>query len=494
MSSSRCPLKCSCNHNLNRRQFIRGSAGLVAGSVLLQGCNTFSPGPMVTQSPIRACGPASKYVPTIKAAFVRRKEDYGMWWPGAVYDGRAARQKYTAQLVETASMLGIKLDLRPEPIYSPAEADAWLAEAKAAEVDGLMLVLLDRQQHTWPTAHKAVDTGIPTVIFSPLGTSFTTNTIRLAEASGCVIYATNDFSQAAYGMKMLCAAAKMRRARCVVLKGKKRYDAPLADTGITLRHIPAKTFIDEYNRTEQAEDIIAMADDYIRRARRFTGATRRDVINGVKSYFVAGKILENEQADAITMDCLGALGKIDVSLPCIAWSRMNDDGIPAACEADYGAVASHMIVQYLFDRPGFQQDPVADTSDDSIIGAHCCCATKLKGFDHSPEPFDLVHHHGNRDAVPRTLWRKGQRVTSIDLLPGNEKQNRTTRILISAGTVIENMDVPPSGGCVVSVKVKFDGDQEVLSFPGFHQIFFYGDYKRQLVEFCRLFNFEAQVV
>ncbi|UCF14830.1 MAG: hypothetical protein JSW59_15580, partial [Phycisphaerales bacterium] len=198
--------------------------------------------------------------------------------------------------------------------------------------------------------------------------------------------------------------------------------------------------------------------------------------------------------DAITMDCLGALGKIDVSLPCIAWSRMNDDGIPAACEADYGAVASHIMTQYLFGRPGFQQDPVADTADDSIIGAHCSCPTKLNGFDTDPEPFDLLHHHGNRDAVPRTLWRKGQRVTSIDLLPGKADGTSASKVLISAGTVIENIDVPPSGGCVVSVKVRFDGNQEVLSFPGFHQIFFYGDYKHQMKDFCQLCKFDAQIV
>jgi len=449
---------------------------------------------MVTQNPIRACGPASKYVPTIKAAFVRRKEEYGMRWPGAVYDGRAALKMYSDKMTSTAKKLGAKLALRSEPLYSLAEAQSWVAETEKENVDGLMLLMLDRQEHSWPSAQKVAQSEIPSIIYSPLGTSFTTNTINLAEAPGCVIYSTDDFSQAAYGMKMLCASAKMRRTLCVVIRGRKRSEAALADTGITMRVVPATTFIEQYNRTADSKDILAMADDYIRRARRVTGATRQDVINGVKSYYVAGKILENEQADAITMDCLGALGKIDVSLPCIAWSRMNDDGIPAACEADYGAVASHIITQYLFDRPGFQQDPVADTADDSIIGAHCSCPTKLNGFSSGPEPFDLMHHHGNRDAVPRTLWRKGQRVTSIDLLPGSEEQKRKTKILISAGTVLENMDVPPSGGCVVSVKVKFDGNQEVLSFPGFHQIFFYGDYKRQLVEFCRLFNFEAQVV
>ena len=189
-----------------------------------------------------------------------------------------------------------------------------------------------------------------------------------------------------------------------------------------------------------------------------------------------------------------------MSLPCISWSRMNDEGIPAACEADYGAVASQIMVQYLFGRPGFQQDPVADTSDDSIIGAHCSCPTRLNGFHEPPEPFDLMHHHGNRDAVPRTLWRQGQRVTCLDLLPASiqDAEGSTaggrSEALISVGSVLGNMEVPPSGGCVVSVKVKFDSHQEVLSFPGFHQLFFYGDYREQMKDFCRLIGLKARVV
>ena len=506
MISGRCPLHCDAAHTCTRRDFLRGSTVLLAGSSLLSGCASLGqqtrPLPQVAGliSPrpraggLRPYGPASNYVPTVKAAFVRRKEDYGMRWPGAVYDGEAAKQKYTAQMRQTARSLSIDLDLRPEPIYSPAEADAWLAEARAANVDGLLVMVHDRQEHAWPTAAKAVETGIPTVIFSPLGTSFTTNTVNLAGKTGCVIYSSDDFNQAAYGMKMLKAGARIRRTRCVVLAGKKRFDGLMADLGIALRYVPAQTFLDEYRATPDTRQILTMADQYMARARRRRGATRQDVINGIKSYVVAGKILQREECDAITMDCLGALGKTEVSLPCIAWSRMNDDGIPAACEADLGAVAAHTVVQYLFDRPGFQQDPVADTLHDAIIGAHCSCPTRLNGFDQPGEPFDIVHHHGNRDAVPRTLWRKGQRVTSLDVLPGDENAGRKTKLLISAGTVLDNIDVPPSGGCVVSVRVKFDGEQPVLSFPGFHQIFFYGDYKRQLVEFCQLFGLEAQVV
>jgi len=498
MNSRRCPPCCDSDCKLSRRDFLGGSVMAVAGSTILTGCASLAQQPLATE-PMRPCGPASSCVPTIKAAFVRRKEDYGMWWPGAVYDGQRAKSEFTEQLRAAAKSLGLKLDIRSEPVHSIEEAESWVAQAKTAQPDGLVVIMLDRQKHSWPTACKAAESGIPTVIFSPVGTSFTTNTMALAEKNGCVVYSAEEFDQTLYGLKMLKAGAKMRRARAIVLKGDKRSDSDMGDLGIALRYIPAKTYMDVYRTLEDDNEVQAMAEYYLRHARRRRGASRRDVLNGVKGYFACREILKREQGDAITMDCLGAIARNNLkeSLPCISWSRMLDEGIPAACEADHGAVASHIIVQYLFDRPGFQQDPVADTANDAIIGAHCTCATRLNGFDKPPEPFDIVHHHGNRDATARPLWREGQRVTCLDVAPPGHRLNpdgTVTRLLISEGTVMNNLDVPPNGGCVVSVRVKFDGDQNVLNFPGFHQLFFYGDYKKHLVEFARLFNLDAQVV
>jgi len=481
---------------LTRREFLAAASASAVSAVLLGGC-----GPTAVRNPaagsgavqrVEPKGPASRCVPAMRACFVRRKGPYGMSWPGAVFDGEAALKGYTNQIAATAKDLNIRLDLRPQPLYSAAEADAWIAESVAAKPDGLLVVLLDRQQHAWPTAAKAIDTKIPTVVFSPLGTSFTTNTDAPSKKPGCFIASTNDFGQVRYGIKMIHARAKLRATRCLVIRGTATADGEMQDLGIRLHSVPAQTFMDEYQKTPENEEVLAIADDYLRRAWRREGATRQDVINGVRSYVVARTLLGREEADAITMDCLGALGRSKISLPCIAWSKMNDDGVPAACEADLGAVATHCVVQYLFDRPGFQQDPVAETARGAVIGAHCSCPTRLNGFTAPSEPFDIVHHHGLRDATPRTLWRVGQRVTMADVLPGGGKT--PTKIVIAAGEVLENMAVPPSGGCVVSVMVRFDGQPDVLTFPGFHQIFFYGDYKRELVQFCRLMNFEPQVV
>lgn len=480
---------------LTRRNFLGGLGTSIAGTAMAGEMLSGRRIPKQQEhwkviKPVRKNGPASKYVPTIMAATVRRKEDYGMWWPGAIYDGKAAISEYTAQLTETAKSLGVRLNLRPNPIYSNTDADAWVAKAKAAKPDGIILLVMDRQKHSWPTAYKVADIGIPTVVFAPLGCAFHSNTSPLAKKPGCVVYSTTmqDSGQMLYGMKMLEAGAKMRHSRCIRFGGNERGESSMGDLGIKVLHLPVKTYIDETRKISTTDEILSMAEDYIRRAHQRIGPTREDVINGVKGYFAARNILEREGGDSITLAGCVSLVKYR---PCIAWSRLSDEGIPSACEGDLGAVASKTIVQYLFNRPGFMQDPVPDTANQAFIGAHCVCATRLNGFDQPPEPFDLVHHHGNEDATVRPLWRKGQRVTAIDVIP---KKGKQTNILLFTGTVQDNISVPPNGGCVVSVRFKIDSDQDVLTFPGFHQVLFYGDYKREIEEFCQLFNFESQVV
>ena len=473
----------------DRRHFFYAAGAGLFGTALL-GARPWLYGAGET-STIRPCGPGSKYVPRIMASVVRRKGDYGMLWPGAIYDGEAARSKYTQLARERVSDLGLNLQFTNQPLHSLEEAETWLAEAKKKEVDGLFIILLDRQEHSWPSVFKAADSGIPTVVFSPLGSAFTVNTHDLAQKEGIFICCTDDFSQAAWGLKMLGTLARLREMRFVVLEGSEKKEQRLAHFGTRLRYLPAADFIREYRRVGDTAEVRQMAAEYIRSATRMSGATEADVINGVKSFVAAGNILEREAADGITMDCLGALGKTDISLPCISWARMNDCGIPAACEADIGACLTHALVQFLFDRPGFQQDPVPETSKCLLIGSHCSCPTRLRGFDRPAEPYYISHHHGMRDAVPRTMWQPGERVTVADVLIEEEAG---PGMVISSGEVVDNISVPPAGGCVVAVSLKLDGLTDPLAYPGFHQLFFYGDFKQQLKDYCRLAGIQPMVV
>jgi L-arabinose isomerase len=246
-----------------------------------------------------------------------------------------------------------------------------------------------------------------------------------------------------------------------------------------------KTYIGEVQKISTNDKVLSMTESLMRRAYQCTGASKEEVINGVKGYFAARKILEEKKGDSMTLaGCVNLLKY----RPCIAWVTLSDEGIPSACEGDLEAIAAKTIVQYLFNRPGFQQDPVPDTANQAFIGAHCQCATRLNGFDNPPEPFNISHHHGNTDATIVPEWQQGQKVTAIDVTNKKEEQ---TEIRLFTGTVLDNISVPPNGGCVVSVRFNIDGinnSQEVLTAPGFHQVFFYGNYGREIEDFCKLYN------
>ncbi len=438
-------------------------------------------------------GPGVSYVPKVSVAFVRRKGDYGLRWPGAVYDGEAALKDYRAKIEATAADLGMRADIRPEPVYSLEEAEGWLKEAEAKSADGVLVVLLDRQEHAWPTATKAVEGPLPAIIFAPIGAAFTTNTAPLAQKEGGFLCSTDDFNQPAFGLKMIHAGARLRETRFIVIKGNDRKEEILPHLGMKLQYLPAQDFVKTYTDMPEDEAVRALAREYMKNATRIEGTTEQDVRNGIKSFLVARELLQRENGDGISMDCLGALGPTKISLPCIAWSRMLDEGIPAACEADVGACVTHALVQYLFDRPGFEQDPVPDTGTNCLVAAHCTCPTRLSGFRQAPEPYHLSFHHGKRDAVPIPQWRVDQRVTVADIELPQDAKNPPSMI-ISTGTVVNNVSVPPSGGCVVSVRIKLDGVEDLLDYPGFHQVIFYGDYKKELRNFCRLYKIQATLV
>ena len=471
-----------CGCHASRRQFL-GAVGTAAGAILAQ--------PFFARlleaaedetGPVRMAGPGGRYVPRLKAAFVRRPE-YGMWWPGAIYDGEAARRQYTDALHEAADRLGVSVDLRGEPLYSAEEADAWLAEADEDKPDGLVVLLLDRQEHAWPTVMKAIETGIPTVAFSPMGTSFI-GQARSAARAGAFVCATDDFSDVAYGMKMLRARAVMRRMRLMVVHGNERREGEMPFYGTHLHHVPETIWREFYEETELTPAVRAAAEEYLGAALELSGPTEADVLNGLRCYVSARRLLEAEECDAVTMNCLGAVGQ-GMAFPCIAFSRMLDCGVPAICEADLNASISHMLLPLLFDRPGFQFNPVPVTDRNCLICSHCTCATRLKGFDEPSVPYHVSPHHADRDAVPVPHWEPESEVSVVWTPAGDP-----ARMLICTGKVVEQVQVPPAGGCVVAPMVRLDGDFDVLDVPGHHQLLFYGNWRRELLAFCNLFGIE----
>ncbi|MBN1817199.1 MAG: hypothetical protein JW828_07540 [Sedimentisphaerales bacterium] len=77
-----------------------------------------------------------------------------------------------------------------------------------------------------------------------------------------------------------------------------------------------------------------------------------ELMQAVRTYLAIQSILQEEQAVAFGVNCFGDLvidGGRDV--PCLAQSLLREDGYVTACDGDYCAILSLMLITYLLDKP-----------------------------------------------------------------------------------------------------------------------------------------------
>ena len=112
-----------------------------------------------------------------------------------------------------------------------------------------------------------------------------------------------------------------------------------------------------------------MADYYTKEAKKIVEPKPEDILNAAKNYLVARRIMNSERCQGISLDCLGLVSVNRIPCPpCIAWSRLLDQGDVGTCEADTMAGISQLLTAKLIGQPGFMQDPVPNTVTNSFIG------------------------------------------------------------------------------------------------------------------------------
>ena len=426
--------------------------------------------------------PAAK--PRIRAVFFRPKtqKEYWMTWPGQSYDAKMHQANYTKTMVDAAAKLGVELQVTAEPISDEAGVNALLDEIKKSPPDGVLVTIMC-MEHYWQMVDKFVQQrgDIPTIVFSPMGTSFTGHFKGTRNAPKTLVAATQDYGWLAEGVHMFKTMHDMKNTRLCIVRGDKTEDRPLEVIGTTLHYIPEKRWLDEWKTVEATDEVKAIAAYYTKEAKKIVEPKPEDILNAAKAYVIARKVLAAENCQGISVNCLPMVRHNLVPCgPCIAWSKLNDELIPGACEADWNACISLRLTGLLTRRPGFMQDPAPNTINGTLMGAHCSCPTKLDGPDKPHEPFILrTHSEPDKGVAPQVLWRIGQEVTIM-------KFQGPKSIILGTGRVVANIDTPPSGGCRTSVELEIDGMDDPRDCKGFHQLFIYGKLDSQFKAYCRL--------
>jgi len=478
METNNSRFRSGCPVALSRRSFLASAGAFVAATKM---------GLLNLATSLSAAVPMSSKKPLVRAVFVRPDvERYWMGWPGAAYDIKARQRQYTDILTQAAKNFAVDLVVIDKPLHDENAVNNFLESLKSIPPDGLFVISMSLNQ-SWPHINKITQNHgqIPTIVFSPMGTSFTQHLQATRNISGVYVAATQDLDWLGFGVRMIKTISEMKSTRLCICAGDKTEDHRLDVIGTTVHYIPRSRWTEELKKIQTTDQVRAIADYYTKNAKKIVEPSQQDILNAAKNYVLARQIMAEENCQGISLDCLGLVGSRQIQCPpCIAWLRLNDEGWVGACEADWNAAISMRLTSLLFDKPGFMQDPVPNTVNNTLMAAHCSCPTKLDGFDKPPEPFILRSHaESNIGVAPQVLWRIGQEVTIMGFEgPG--------KIILGTGKVLRNIDTPPAGGCRTSVEL--DGVANPCDIKGFHQLFIYGNLELPFRAYCKLAGIQAE--
>lgn len=88
------------------------------------------------------------------------------------------------------------------------------------------------------------------------------------------------------------------------------------------------------------------------------------------------EIVQRYDLQGVTLRCFDLLTTVK-NTGCIALSKLNDEGIPAACEGDIPTLLTMMLCQRLTNEPCFQVNPARIQPDGKMLFAHCTLPLRM---------------------------------------------------------------------------------------------------------------------
>jgi len=473
---------CPCCCGLPRREFLKEvavlSAGVPAAAALVHGALAADPAPTPR---------IEKKPPVVKVGYLRHPAAHAGGWPGHGFNNDTACKLYSEKLQAMGKELGIRIDVADAnvPFNDAAAVARFIATVKAQKPDALLICPIGIFT-PWAQADKVIAaTGLPTLVFTQIGTSFTMNTTPLAHRPGIYLVSSLDIADMRPGLEMVKTRGLLAQSRLLVLKGGVDREKVYGNVGTRLKYVAETAYVDVYQKTPVTDEVRRVAETAIKQAKEIREVSKDDILQAARHYFAAKRLMEEHGADGITSNCLGMLfGR--TGTPCLGYSLLMDEGIPAGCEADVGSAVTMLLSHHLLGRPGYMADPLVDTAQNLFANAHCNCPTKLDGFGGKREPYILRAHHGGGHWVSlQVLWRIGQVFTL-------SRFQKPDLLIVDRAKVVCNYESPPSAACITNVGSVVEGaEDDPHKVGGFHVLQIYGDHAKKLRAYCQLCGIEA---
>ena len=325
------------------------------------------------------------------------------------------------------------------------------------------------------------------------------------EGHRITLFNTSDYNELERAAALLRVIPLLRQSRVLCsppFKGTPESYAPdqvKARLGVEMLAIPDGRY-DEVLAGVDAAAAEKGAQQWIDEAERMVEPNREDVVKAARASLALEKLIAENRAQAL---CVGTcMGWLPRGFPCLGFSRLNDRGIPAACDGDMDCVLTMLIFQHALNQAGFLGNAGGvDTSKNAFHLSHCSAPLRMEG-PASPKASYLLRRHAEVQggAVPEVHYRIGQKITFTKLL-------HLDTLLVFTGTIIEVPEVPKGTerGCRTELVAEVDDADKLLDnwgggalgpsakdyYASLHRVAYYGDHTRTIRHLARLMGLKV---
>ncbi|MGB2822377.1 MAG: hypothetical protein WBF17_15435, partial [Phycisphaerae bacterium] len=384
-------------------------------------------------------------------------------------------------LGEMAKRLGAEIAVDPKPVASAADAQKLANQLKASPPDGLVLIMFYNRSLTQANLLlKAAEAlGLPTVFFIGLGVKHG-GVAGYRRPGVYFIQSLDNLDAIEYGARMINARKLLSQSKLLSInEAREPREGTESFFGIKVRVIPFSRYAEEFKKVELGQEAAKMIASLKRGATEVRGITKQSMDSAARAHFALRKLLAEEAADGLTMNCL----RRGMLKPCVSFSMLNDGLIPAACENDLGAAYTQLIGQLLTGRPGFQHNPCFETEANHYYASHCTCPARLHGPDGDEDKYLLRRfaHTNEGSCAVQVFWPENEPVTMVRYHSGKDPA-----LDVYAGRVVKSHPMPPAAGCTTNVEIEITDRPDACMVRGHHNLLFCGDFARKFRLFANL--------
>ena len=325
------------------------------------------------------------------------------------------------------------------------------------------------------------------------------------EGHRIALFNSSDYNELEHAAALLRVIPLLRQSRVLIsppFKGTPASFAPdqvKARLGVDLVPIADGRY-DELLGNVDAAAAEADAQQWIDGAQQVVEPQREDVVKAAKASLTLHQLIAESQAQAL---CVGTcMGWLPRGFPCLGFSRLNDAGIPAACDGDADCVLTMLMFQHALNQPGFLGNAAGvDTAKNAFHLSHCSAPLRMEGPQGPAASYLLRRHAEVRGgAVPEVHYRIGQTITFTKLI-------HLETLLMFTGTIIEVPAVPAGTerGCRTELVAEVrDADKLLANWGGgalgasakdyyasLHRVAYYGDHTRSIRHLANLMGFRV---